>query len=441
MSKCVKCNLTFDRGKKEDVRLKCNFCENIYHPKCVDVSITVCNFINNSDNTTWSCEKCVKDDVLQNVLKRLMSLEAKIDQNAAKLSEIEKQRFTTPSSNSVNKIYCTSNNNSSGTPKRKLADILAQAVGNNNNNNSNGNHQQNTQYNSAKRQKTATEKITVPHDQVIVVSGTNLDDAGKRELLQTVKSTLNPMLDPISKVSATANGKVVIHCKSREAVSDIKKKVADKMRPDINVNEPVALKPRINVLGVDAQWVTATKKVKKTVLPNDQQSNEVQSVTLMECEADENIQLIDMIKHQNTDLMHESTAIEFVTEHKRKDGKFNVILSCDLKSMNNILKRQRLKIGWENCIVHEHINLYRCFRCNRYGHDGADCRSNITCPRCSEPHEVKECKSRIMCCSNCKEFNEKNNTELITNHPVWNNICPILQMKFQKRKERIRYNE
>ena len=68
MSSCSKCQLTFDRGKKVDVKITCDFCEKEFHPKCVNMTIANFEFINNSRNTSWLCDNCSASKTMKNVL-------------------------------------------------------------------------------------------------------------------------------------------------------------------------------------------------------------------------------------------------------------------------------------------------------------------------------------------------------------------------------------
>lgn len=413
------------------MKIKCKLCESIYHPKCVSMTNAVCEFVSTSVNTTWLCDTCLQKDIIMCVLNKLTLLEKKIDGNTVKLSEIDSKKYVpVPNSASISV--------NSATPKRRLADIVAD----------NTTVNEDPGFRSAKRVKTTTNKQSTVRDKnqpVIVVSTT--DDTVKRDLLNTVKASLDPLNDPVAKVTHTANGKVVVHCKNDATLNTIKKKLSAQIKSkvsNVNIAEPVALQPRLHVLGVDAEYITEASVDNGNVSDKD---NEVIALDVSGQQANphdavaDNAQLIKMITKQNAEMMHEHSKLEVWGMKKRKDGKYNVTITCDTTTMRNIMMRQRLKIGWDNCIVYEHINLYRCFSCNRYGHSSSECNTGIpTCPRCAGDHKVSECKpDAVICCSNCKHYNEKNRLNEPTDHPVWDNRCPILQMKFNRRKERIRY--
>ena len=145
MATCRKCDLTFDRGKTEKSKTTCNSCDNKFHPKCVNMSVAICDFINSSVNTTWLCDDCAKSDDLKCILNKLSVLEAKIELNSTRLINLEQK---TPV---LTKNNAAAMNINSPTPKRRLADIVSSYANNSDNN----------VPNSAKRVKVTASKSTV----------------------------------------------------------------------------------------------------------------------------------------------------------------------------------------------------------------------------------------------------------------------------------------
>lgn len=407
MSKCDKCETIFDRGKTNESKIKCKFCEKLFHYKCVGMTKVVCEFINTSDNTTWVCDSCLTANVVTCMMNKLIEMERKIDENSSKLNRID--LLSVQSSCDLTSLSETPlSTKPNGSSKRKYADVIA---------NTNA-HTDSAQY-SSKRAKINEFVIKNKHDSVLVVSTD--DDNLRKDLVNKVKASLNPFTDPVDKITTTAKGKIVIKCKGKDDIEVVKKKISDNVQ-NIKIGEPESVLPRIRVIGIDHDHCP---------LPDGDHSKP---------DDESKSKLIDVIKDQNKEIFHEKTVVEVVEIKKRKDQKLNVIFSCDIQTMKNLMQRKRLKVGWDSCVVYEELNLFRCYKCNRYGHGADECKENNNiCPRCAGSHSINMCQSKILCCNNCKEFNNKNGTSEPTNHAVWSDRCKILQKKFDSKKERIRY--
>jgi len=77
----------------------------------------------------------------------------------------------------------------------------------------------------------------------------------------------------------------------------------------------------------------------------------------------------------------------------------------------------KVHVGWRSCKVKEYrANPLRCYICSRFGHKAASCNAKKPrCARCSEAHDVKECKAGELNfkCANCHG-----------NHPSYDRECP-----------------
>jgi hypothetical protein len=72
--------------------------------------------------------------------------------------------------------------------------------------------------------------------------------------------------------------------------------------------------------------------------------------------------------------------------------------------------------------------LKQCYKCQKYGHIGTQCKANTACGYCAETHSSKDCpskvdKSAIRKCAVCKGA-----------HEVWNNRCPVRKVELSKAK-------
>lgn len=465
MASCVACKKIFDKKLKDKDKIKCLICKKKFCNQCVNVDEQICAALCDHNNWKWYCNNCVsktynsnESSVLklcQEILEKVNNLEKKIcDQNKI-INDLNKQRdcvsvtSVTPvvtrsraqasASNSASGANNAHTN--SGTSKRRHADYAADY----------GNGSDDPDSRSAKRVRVTSNKSTQNDNKsepILVVSAANANV--KNVLLSKVKANLDPVNDPVTRVSTSASGKVIVRCKTDAALNIVMKKLADNIGSDATVTTPPPLQPRLQVLGVNPEYVAeisvknSTDSEDQIPMDNDNPTDAVMNEGEKKATESNNSQLIEMIRKQNQELLHDQSKLEVLSTMKRKDGSFNVIIVCDVKSMEKILTRGRLKIGWDSCLVNEHINLYRCFICNRYGHGSSECKdkeSGNTCPRCAGRHKISECDpGASVCCSNCKAFNDRNGLNVRTDHPVWDSRCTVQQRKFSQRKENIKYS-
>ena len=65
--------------------------------------------------------------------------------------------------------------------------------------------------------------------------------------------------------------------------------------------------------------------------------------------------------------------------------------------------------------------IRQCFKCQGYGHTANTCTKAVTCGRCGQNHETKQCISSSTHCSQCKG-----------SHTAWHHECPAWQREYQR---------
>ena len=108
---------------------------------------------------------------------------------------------------------------SSGAPtnKRRLIDVLSD-IGT-----IDSSSPKTTESGAKRAKKTDKSSVFVTNNDPVLVVSTS-DSEYKKTLLQEVKSSLNPMSDLVKSVKCSATGKIVIHCNTKEDISDLKTK-------------------------------------------------------------------------------------------------------------------------------------------------------------------------------------------------------------------------
>ncbi|XP_077301340.1 uncharacterized protein LOC143921905 [Arctopsyche grandis] len=97
-----------------------------------------------------------------------------------------------------------------------------------------------------------------------------------------------------------------------------------------------------------------------------------------------------------------------------------------------ILKKGKLRVGWVNCRVRQHIEAVRCYKCQEYGHLAATCsgsdRSQL-CRRCGKGgHIAAKCENSL-CCIVCKDRGTD------TQHMAGTPKCPAYKTELERQRK------
>ena len=100
-------------------------------------------------------------------------------------------------------------------------------------------------------------------------------------------------------------------------------------------------------------------------------------------------------------------------------------------------------VGLDGCTIYDSVEVTRCFNCNKYGHSSRGCKNKTCCPKCAGEHNVAECKTDDLKCSNCVNYmktlkdDEIVNLDISTDHAVWDyKSC----MCFKKTMDKIKHD-
>src|SRR5699024_9208737 len=97
----------------------------------------------------------------------------------------------------------------------------------------------------------------------------------------------------------------------------------------------------------------------------------------------------------------------------KKDPKiFQALIQVDKQSYENLISSGGLFVGYDCCTVFDALEVMRCFTCSGYGHTSRVCKSKRFCPKCSEEHDIKDCKAVTLKCINCVNLGKRQGREL-----------------------------
>lgn len=232
----------------------------------------------------------------------------------------------------------------------------------------------------------------------------------KSEVLQGI----NPMESnvPITRVKHIDKGGLLISCDTDEDNLKLKKMVDDKLANNYKINEIRNPRPRIKIVGINEHF--------------------------------EKEEIEKLLKSQNSAKIKQGAECKIVRlwQTKRRNDVYQAIIELDVDSYSNIMcsDHRFLMVGLDSCQVFDGVDLKRCFKCCGFNHYFSNCASKLCCPRCSEGHELKDCKSESVKCINCinyKKLKINSNINVDTNHTVWDTGCTVYKQKLNSLKNAI----
>lgn len=223
-----------------------------------------------------------------------------------------------------------------------------------------------------------------------------------------LKDKINPVDISVNGIRKVARGAIVVECTNKEASEKLIQKLNKDLSDRYEVKETEAKKPRIKVIGLSTK--------------------------------DEEGTIINFIKTQNDGLDRADIKVLKIFENKQKNG-YNCVLQVDGDTFKKLMKERKIFIGWDRCRLVECVDLLRCYNCSGFQHRSADCKRTKACPRCSENHDLKECKEEKRECTNCKFAVKNYQLNLDIQHEAWSSECPTFLRRLNVQRRKITYDE
>ncbi|XP_017476435.1 PREDICTED: uncharacterized protein LOC108366523 isoform X1 [Rhagoletis zephyria] len=120
---------------------------------------------------------------------------------------------------------------------------------------------------------------------------------------------------------------------------------------------------------------------------------------------------------------------------------FSAIIEIEHEKYLEVLKREKINIGWDQCGVYDGLNVKRCFKCLGYNHNANTCTKKLRCGLCLGEHKSDECSTQVTnpVCGNCADANKDLGFKLDTGHSIFSKECPVYQRKLKIQKQRVGY--
>lgn len=367
----------------DDDFAECDGCNLQFHLKCASVTKKEAGARKNSKCLKLYCPECFKskNEGTSEKLKEILALLYKMDC-------CMQQQKTSNSQSSI---------------EQKLIALDEKITANNASNNDAFVNNRSVKPNYANVVKNGSLKptIVIKPKSKQTSSKTYEDITGKIE-----KNELN-----ICGTRNARDGGIILRCENSAETLKAKQIVKDKLGSNYEVILPKVNLPRVRISNIDPE------------LSNESIINELKNNN--ECIKEMEMKLVTVIPKKIRSVQSNDAVVEVNSE-----------------SFNKLLEISVLSLPWRECPLSEHLYVKRCFKCCGFFHKSSECQQNQICSHCSGSHKHTECKNKKkMCCTNCKQANEKFKLKLDYNHHAWDKQCPIYLRRLNSVKNKIEYKE
>lgn len=114
-----------------------------------------------------------------------------------------------------------------------------------------------------------------------------------------------------------------------------------------------------------------------------------------------------------------------------------LIAEVDSVTYEEMLRIEKLSIGWKKCRVVNHINVKRCYNCWGFYHIAKNCTRPITCSKCTGDHKDNDCKTKKEKCVNCMYKNKAYNLKVNKDHSALSRECPTFKKLLEEEKKKV----
>lgn len=245
------------------------------------------------------------------------------------------------------------------------------------------------------------------------VQGKSMTSEDTRKM---IKDKLNPakMKVGVNRMIAISGGGVLVQSVNRHDCEKITSEINLQCRDNIKAEVGVKRRPRLIIYDI----------------PDDINETNISEI----------------VKEQNSDMFSEDSYFEpkYIISNRLNKSRRNIVVEVDGALRKKFLFH-KIKIQWTVCRVADYLYLRRCFNCSRFHGGSTECRGELTCPLCSESHDIRCCtKTRDQYkCINCIKHNERanNKNKVNTGHSAADRDCPTYQIRLASFKQTIDYGQ
>jgi hypothetical protein len=364
------------KAVKDDDSIQCS-CDRVFHIDCVpSITRTTAYLVKKTENIKFLCNECVT--VMDSVHEKISSLFKLIQRQDEKFDQ--QRCMLELMEEEVKKI----------SKKKEESDV--QMI------------EQIEKVVKSSSKPTYAQKLKANMNETVLIIQPKRDQKSS-ETQKQIKSRIDPTEVEVNSIRNVSKGGVVLGCKTKEAVEKLQQVVVEKLGEDYESKIPDGLNPQIKIIGLSEKW--STEDVILKLRTQNAVFRDVESLKVCKIE----------------------------TSRARSEK-----VELDGKSFDQIMKMDRINIGWDRCRFFENMNVRRCFNCKGYNHKADDCKNKKACANCAEEHDTKDCKNVTERCVNCVLANKSLGLNLNVDHCAWSRECRVYKRKENDKKRKINYN-
>ncbi|CAH1110249.1 unnamed protein product [Psylliodes chrysocephalus] len=182
-------------------------------------------------------------------------------------------------------------------------------------------------------------------------------------------SNINPteLNIKVSKAKNTRDDRILVGCSKNEDAPKFEDAANPKLSDAYEVKDIKSRNPKIRIVGM--------------------------------IEKHEPDELISLLKYQNDGIQSSRVcSVVKIWATKKNDKMHQTTLEIDAETYVKAMSLQSLFVGWDVCSVFDAIDITLCYKCSGFGHNQGSCLKNIACPKCSRPHQFKDCPVEMKKC-------------------------------------------
>nr|CAH7726678.1 unnamed protein product [Callosobruchus chinensis] len=387
---CRRCSDNFIVNTKI---IKCDACEKVYHPACVNVKDNFSKYISECSNLFWVCDTC----------KECVTLKCIPTGHNTSLDSLQKDNDCLNREKDLLTKLLNELENVSQLQKFKI-DAYEKQI-----------HElKNKTVNSVKTSdglsySQIVKKPVLDESSVLLVKTTdknNKDDVFKKMSNAVDPAELHVCITGTRKI----RDGVAVLCKNDDEMKLLKGALSTQLGGQYLVSEAKKRKPRMLTKNV-----TITKQISTDEL------------------------IINNIISHNDNLNCSAADLRIVTKLEIGSN-YDIVLEVSASVRNTLASQGVIYLGWRRCIITDHIHIVQCFKCSKFGHVEKQCKmGDRFCSECSESHNFKACSSINKVCINCMNYNKYNKTAISVIHSARDKCCTVYQQYLSKLQTRIDY--